>query len=1207
MTVGGDKKGVSEVASGLGATIEANDRDRREGAAVLALARDLAQQERKILLLQQEIALREAAAKELRERLATQRVDHEIMSQRMQQQAAALREERDDLVMIARMVREKLCELEDYRAELDPREASLVARGPALHVPQAMRHLRLAGIMDEFTASTFIHSCDLCLVDVAGWEQQLVAFKPEMLIVESAWHGNNGQWTRKVNHPSRELLGLLDWCSRNGVPTVFWNKEDPVHFDTFINTAKLFDHVFTTDLDCIGRYKTLLGHDRAYLLPFWGQPRLHNPIERFERKNAFCFAGAYYVRYPERQRDFDTLITTLEKSAPVEIFDRNHGKDDSNYMFPERYRNLIQGTLAYAEIDRAYKGYAFGINLNSVKQSQSMFARRAFDLMLSNTHVVSNYSRGLRLMFGDLVTSTDAGRELNKRLQPMLEEGGTGTVSYRRMHRLLALRKVMLEHTTDNRLAYILSKVGGRHVERELPSVVVAAAVGSDADMARVITAYDRQLWHAKRLVLVLRDGFSPGNAPTHGRRDISLLMQRDAETIAPNEAWPGGVVAFFSVRDFYGANYLTDTALAFLYSPADVVGKGAWYEASEESLELQGDGRQYHWQASLPLRRAVAAVSALAGSSLQEWLRDLDIRRISGESCLALDEFGYVANAARDTCPELDEPVIDTGLPIQVMLDKAEAIQGIAQALDIEHGLDATTLGALFGGDIDSGAIRLKKVDDALFLRSLLGETQHKYVYASRLLTPDELSSSAEISFNLVAMPGLHLDVVLIFLAHDGSRLGQTIKPFGRNHVYVMPEDTANIRLGLRVLGPGSARIAGLSLRPMPDTGPTVPQLGRSRNLLLTNIYPSAEHLYRNGFVHRRVLGYRDAGVRTDVFVFNPRTRPHTYEFDGVDVGVGGADQLRSLLDTNSYESLLVHFLDPAMWSTIKDRLHNTRIVVWVHGSDIQPWQRRAFNYTTEGALAEAKAASEARMSFWHKVFSCDHPNLHFVFVSRYLAETAMEDVGVALTGRRYDIIHNYVDNELFLYAPKPENQRYKVLSIRPYASRTYGNDLTVKSILALRDQPYFADMAFRLIGDGALFDETVEPLREMENVTIERRFLSQIEIAEIHREYGVFLCPSRMDTQGVSRDEAMSSGLVPVTTEVAAIPEFVDDECGLRAPAEDWAALASGLGELVENPALFAKLSRNAALRVRAQSGFEQTLFAELRLINPCHHSDN
>lgn len=1174
----------------------AKDREHQEGGAVLALAHDLAQKEREILLLQQDVALLEAEIEEAAGRLANQRADHGVLAQRMHQHVESLRIERDDLILTARMLREKLCDLADYRTELEHREAVTKA-GPAFNVPRSLQHLRVAGIMDEFTFNTFTRSCDLCLVDVADWEQQLAAFEPELLIVESAWHGNNGQWTRKINHPSRELFGLLDWCARNGVPTVFWNKEDPIHFDTFINTAKLFDHVFTTDLDCIGRYKTLLGHDRAYLLPFWGQPRLHNPIERFERKNAFCFAGAYYVRYPERQRDFDTLISTLEKSAPVEIFDRNHGKDDPNYMFPEHYRRLIQGTLAYAEIDRAYKGYAFGINLNSVKQSQSMFARRAFDLMLSNTHVVSNYSRGLRLMFGDLVTSTDSGTELGKRLRPLLEEGGA--VSYRRMHRLLALRKVMLEHTADHRLSYILSKVAGKDVERELPSVVVTASVGSDEELARVIAAYERQLWQRRRLVLVLRDGFSPRQIPTHGRRDISLLMRRDAEALSPGEMWRGELVAFFSARDFHGANYLTDAALAFLYSSADVVGKGAWYVAGEAGLELQGDGRQYHWQEALSLRRAVAAVSALAGSSLQEWLRDLDIRSISGQSCLALDEFGYVADTDRDTWPELDEPLIDTGLPIRAMLDQAEAIRGIAHALDIEHGLDAKALGALFGGDIDSGAIRLKRVDGGLLLRSLLGETEHKYVYANRLLSPDELASSGEISFNLVAMPGLHLDVVLIFLASDGSRLGQVIKPFGRNHVHVIPDGTTHIRFGLRVLGPGRARIVGLSLQPMPETGPAVPQLGRARNLLLTNIYPSAEHLYRNGFVHRRVLGYRDAGIRTDVFAFNPRTRPHTYEFDGIDVGVGGADQLRSLLDSNPYDSILVHFLDPGMWSAIKDRLHNTRIIVWVHGSDIQPWHRRAFNYTTEEALSEAKAISATRMEFWKEVFSHSHPNLNFVFVSNYLAETAMEDVGIAIPGDRCQVIHNFIDSDLFGYSPKDPAQRFKILSIRPYSSRTYANDLSVQTILALRDQPFFPELEFRIIGEGALFDEVVEPLRDLANVTIERRFLTQQQIATLHEDYGVFLCPSRMDSQGVSRDEAMSSGLVPLTNRVAAIPEFVDEDTGLLADGEDWRGMADALAELAQDPQLFMKISRSAAERVRAKCGRTQTIDRELAIV--------
>ncbi|BDZ42873.1 hypothetical protein GCM10025865_21720 [Paraoerskovia sediminicola] len=50
---------------------------------------------------------------------------------------------------------------------------------------------------------------------------------------------------------STELRGITRWCRENDVPTVFWNKEDPVHFDLFVATAALFDVVFTTDVDSI--------------------------------------------------------------------------------------------------------------------------------------------------------------------------------------------------------------------------------------------------------------------------------------------------------------------------------------------------------------------------------------------------------------------------------------------------------------------------------------------------------------------------------------------------------------------------------------------------------------------------------------------------------------------------------------------------------------------------------------------------------------------------------------------------------------------------------------------------------------------------------------------------------------------------------------------------------------------------------------------
>jgi glycosyltransferase involved in cell wall biosynthesis len=137
-------------------------------------------------------------------------------------------------------------------------------------------------------------------------------------------------------------------------------------------------------------------------------------------------------------------------------------------------------------------------------------------------------------------------------------------------------------------------------------------------------------------------------------------------------------------------------------------------------------------------------------------------------------------------------------------------------------------------------------------------------------------------------------------------------------------------------------------------------------------------------------------------------------------------------------------------------------------------------------------------------------------------------------------------------------------------------------------------------MIGDGKLFEETLAPLRHFENVKIERRFLTQPEIAQLHKEYGVFLCPTRWDSQGVSRDEAMASGLVPVTNAVAAIPEFVDKTCGVLANAEDAEDLAAGIMWLYENPAHFQALSKAAAARVRRQSGSHIVISKELALFN-------
>jgi glycosyltransferase involved in cell wall biosynthesis len=374
-----------------------------------------------------------------------------------------------------------------------------------------------------------------------------------------------------------------------------------------------------------------------------------------------------------------------------------------------------------------------------------------------------------------------------------------------------------------------------------------------------------------------------------------------------------------------------------------------------------------------------------------------------------------------------------------------------------------------------------------------------------------------------------------------------------------------------------------------------------RAKCLVISKQYPDYTDLYRYGFLHSRLRAYRADGVMTDLFRFSLDDQHAYREFENIDLLSGDLELLQTCIATGGYDHVLVHLLDNKMWSVLERHLDNLRVTVWVHGAEIQAWQRRAYEFEgmSDEEVARKKKLSDQRAQFWKGILSNPHRNLHLVFVSNYLAQESLGDLGIDPATISYSVINNFVDGNLFSYQPKTLDMRKKILSVRPYTSRTYANDLTVQAILELSRKPYFDDLEFRLVGTGELFDATTAPVAGFRNVTLEKRFLTHYELAALHKEYGVFMTPTRMDTQGVSRDEAMASGLVPVTNRVAAIPEFVDAQSGMLAEAEDASGLAACIERLYHDPDHFVALSKAAAARVRSRSGLEQTVAQEIRLL--------
>ncbi|BAO94073.1 glycosyltransferase family protein [Caballeronia insecticola] len=1054
--------------------------------------------------------------------------------------------------------------------------------------PVVLKQLKIAAVMDDFTHHGFESECQLLPLSASRWEEQITGFGPDILFVESAWRGQDDSWVNKVSDPSDEFRQLLKWAKDNGVPTLLWCKEDPVHFSRFMPVARQVDHVFTTDMDCIAKYKRALGHERVYLLPFAAQPAMHNPLATVERREGFSFAGSWYPRYLERQADFRTLIGVARKLKWVDIYDRNGNRPlPHDFVFPEEFQSEIRGTLPYTEMDKGYKGYRYGITVNTVKQSQTMFARRALDLMVCNTVVVSNFSKGLRQLFGDLVIASDSPAELERRLAPLVDDD----LAYRKL-RLQALRKVLAEHTYTQRLAYIAGKVLARTVNSNAPRVAMLAEVSSQQEACVAIEAMKRQSWPQAARILIAPKSIT-------GETGVEVLSDRKAAWSRVTEF---DYVAPMSSVDYYGRHYVSDMALATAFATGDGVTKGAFHAMNSDGSIGNADLAQEY----VPVERAAVRRSLLKPQLLQSWAEQasvsLEDAQVSSGAIVSVDAFSYCAfGAASNAVPAAvdAEDIQRIGVSLnEDMQPRAQRVRALK--VDEKMALEAAAWFRLLPKSIDHHLKLSLGTERQVELKSTLPADAHKYVYLSRKLAVAEVTTTQEFGFVAEGDAQVDLRLVFVFLDADGQKISHFMHPLGARESVSLPAGTASIRLGLRIQGQGQASLGRVAFLEAP--GPERDLLPSSRQLLVSRQYASYDDLYRYGFVHARVKAYNRSGSPAEVMRITPSGRGRFREFENVDVIETGIGQLERSLADGVYENLAVHIIDRQIWDTVREHLDRACVVIWAHGAEAQPWWRRAMNHATDEARNGARRDADARMSMWREILTLRHPNLSVVFISDKQAMEVLSDLrlSVAEVGS-FAVVHNFVNGDLFKYVPKDPAQRFKLLSIRPFASPVYANDLTVRAIEDLAKEPFFDQLRIRIVGDGPFFEQTVEPLRQYPNIELSQGFLTQSEISALHRDYGVFLVPSRMDSQGVSRDEAMASGLVPITNRVAAIPDFVDETCGILAEPEDAAGIADGVRRLVNHPADFEAISRAAAARVRAQSNYDRTIGQELALFDP------
>lgn len=328
--------------------------------------------------------------------------------------------------------------------------------------------LRVALVSDSLTQSSLEHECEVLTITPSNYKWQFKYGRPDLLLVESAWQGYANKWKFQIaaypDYPKRNNQRLVEMVAHArglGIPTVFWNKEDGVHFERFIESAKLFDHIFTVDENCIPRYREVVAPEVSVnTLMFAVQPVTHSFTGFNFKQRRANFVGSYSRHIHDHRRLWQDNVfnAAVAKGLGLTVVDRNSDRKAAHYRYPELANLRVLPALPHSQTGQIYKDYLVSINVNTVIDSQTMFSRRLVEILACGGIAVTNPSPAVDRHFKEychVVSNAEEAAELFARLR-----GGASVEDLERAE--AGARHVLAHHTWSHRLQQIVHTVGLR-------------------------------------------------------------------------------------------------------------------------------------------------------------------------------------------------------------------------------------------------------------------------------------------------------------------------------------------------------------------------------------------------------------------------------------------------------------------------------------------------------------------------------------------------------------------------------------------------------------------------------------------------------------------------------------------------------------------------------------------------------------------------
>lgn len=342
------------------------------------------------------------------------------------------------------------------------------------------RDLKVALIADELTRSCLAFECQIRDLTPLNYRFFLKFWKPDVLFVESAWQGLGNAWKYKIaSYPDRPernnhtLRRVVAYARELGIPCVFWNKEDGVHFERFISSAAMFDYIFTVDENCIPRYRAVVGSQVPVAsLMFAVQPAIHSPSPRGYGHRRACFVGSYSWHIHDRRRKWQEILFAASADVGLTVFDRNSERPSSNYRYPDLPWLEVRPSVHHTRTADIYRDYMISLNVNTVEDSGTMFSRRLIEILGCGGLAVTTPALSVARYFKEychIVSCEEEARELFGRLK-------NGLAPCDRLMSAAGAEYVLKEHTWAHRLEEIMKVISGRQESADLCRVMVGGS-----------------------------------------------------------------------------------------------------------------------------------------------------------------------------------------------------------------------------------------------------------------------------------------------------------------------------------------------------------------------------------------------------------------------------------------------------------------------------------------------------------------------------------------------------------------------------------------------------------------------------------------------------------------------------------------------------------------------------------------------------------